>query len=111
MKKHLTPLLITLIMFSSPFMIIPNSSTEINKSLETVEQTNTKETPLNHIWPMHKNDAQRTGYSPCDSSRYLGGELWKYLFEEIEEHTAVIDSNGTLYISMYIDLNGELHAI
>lgn len=94
-------------------MIAPVLSIHSEKSYEVVDKRDESHNAMmtNNFWPMHKNDARRNGYSPCDSSSNLGGERWKYLFEGIEEHTAVIDSNGTLYISMYIDLHGELHAI
>jgi outer membrane protein assembly factor BamB len=83
---------------------------DTNKS-ETPNESPTNTGLMDSAWPMHKNDARRTGCSPIHSNGNLGGERWKYLFEGIEEHTAVIDSNGTLYISMYIDLHGELHAV
>jgi len=109
MKKRLISLLVLLLFVSTSFIGMSNQGNEqSNAFIARLQNDNGLQ---NHLWPMHKNDQRRTGCSPYSSSDNLGGEQWKYLFEGIEDQTAVIDSNGTLYISMFIDLHGELHAI
>jgi len=79
---------------------------DTNKS-ETPNESPTNTGLMDSAWPMHKNDARRTGCSPYNSSGNLGGEQWKYLYGGFSDSTAVIDSNDTLYIT----IDEELHAI
>ncbi len=108
MKNYLISLPVLFLVVSTSFVGVSNKEAFIDTDTTKMSDNGCLQ---NNLWPMHKNDARRTGCSPCDSNSNLGGERWKYLFEGIEEQTTVIDSNGTLYISMYIDLHGELHAI
>ena len=62
----------------------------------------------NHIWPMHKHDAQRTGRSLYDTSQNKGGEKWRYFIDQSLQKTPTIDQDGTLYTGTGLD---ELHAV
>jgi len=79
----------------------------IRASLETEPQlTSVNNDGLSYSsWPVHKHDPQRTGRSPYDTSNNHGGIKWKYLFDMgAQFNSAVIDRNGTVYISNYWDL-------
>ena len=66
------------------------------------------DTQVDHIWPMEKNDAQRTGRSQYDTSHNKGGERWKYFIDIRLETTVVIDKDEMLYVG---DFWKKLHAV
>jgi outer membrane protein assembly factor BamB len=75
-----------------------------NKSLLTDFNKDTSE----HIWPMYKNNAQRTGLAEYDTSENPGVERWKYFIDSPLHSTPVIDKNGILYVATN---SWEIHAI
>ena len=63
---------------------------------------------IDHIWPMEKNNAQRTGRSVYNASHNKGGEKWKYPVYLSLWGAATIDKNGIIYVGTPYD---GLHAI
>jgi outer membrane protein assembly factor BamB len=57
----------------------------------------------NHIWPMNKNNAQRSGRTIYDASQNKGGEKWKYPVYMKVYGSATIDKNGTIYVGTPFD--------
>jgi len=95
--------MIILIMISPPFMVASNSSTCIKQPLKSTEQISSKEVQQNHVWPMEKNDAQRTGRSMYDSSQNKGGEKWKFFVEYECLEGVAIDKDDIVYVAAPLD--------
>ncbi|MHA2390097.1 MAG: outer membrane protein assembly factor BamB family protein [Candidatus Hodarchaeales archaeon] len=98
MKKHLLIVgIIFLFIFSSIPVTFGYHAIKTNESVP--ESTIDDKGSIDHIWPMNKYDAQRTGRCPHDTSQNKGGERWKYFIDESSLYTTpVIDKNGTLYV-------------
>jgi len=60
------------------------------------------------VWPFEKYNVQRTGEASYDASQNKGGEKWKYFSDSDLSDTAVIGSDGVLYVSTH---RGDLHAV
>jgi hypothetical protein len=107
MKKHLVVVGIIFLFFISAFtpltmgdnIIIPNEKEQLSTTLIQSTQNN------NHIWPMYKHDAQRTGRSPYDTSDNPGIEKWTYFYEWNSKSTAVIDKSGNFYVPSMVALH------
>ena len=56
----------------------------------------------NHVWPMHKYDAQRTGRSPYDASQNDGTEKWKYFIDDLLWGSVSIDKENIIYTTFYL---------
>lgn len=110
MNKNILSIgVIILIIISSFSPLVFGFSIKISDEKEQTSKTLPEPSQINnHIWPMNKNDAQKTGRSPYNASQNNGGEKWKYFTESSIWGAATIDKDGILYIGTPYD---ELHAV
>jgi len=71
--------------------------TPIIYGLNTIKVCNIEEEFNDHVWPMYKHDAQRTGRSPYDTNDNPGVEKWTYYMHIGSWSSIVIDEDGTIY--------------
>lgn len=63
-----------------------------------IASTNTPCGLMNSSWPMQSHDVYHTGLSPYSTDDNQGVERWRYHSNgEIEQSSAIIDKNGTIY--------------
>jgi hypothetical protein len=82
----------------------------LKTSIEKEQEPTVIEESIDHIWPMHKYNAQCTGQSPYDTSQNKGGEKWKYFNDEPFAGSVAIDKDGIIYASSS-SIYGDLHAV
>jgi len=117
-NKHIIPILVILLFIVSAVspMVIGIKSDAVNCDVviaEIVEPESTELSgPMDSPWPMFGHDAQHTGRSPYSTIDNSGSEKWRYKFNYGVMSSAVVDSNGTIYIGndyfFAINPNGTL---
>jgi len=89
----------------SPIVFGMNVKTT-DEEIQTYGSQNVAQTE--HIWAMHKNDAQCTGRSPYDTSQNKGGEKWKYFIDSSIWGAVSIDKDGIIYVGSSFE---GIHAV
>jgi outer membrane protein assembly factor BamB len=97
MRKKIIMIGILIILIN--FLIIPIifGLNTIKSEYINLKLSNIKDEYNDHIWPMYKHDAQRTGRSSYDTSDNPGVEKWTYYILIGSWSSMVIDREGTIY--------------
>jgi hypothetical protein len=115
MKKHLVPILVTILFIVSTVspIVIGFEADAVSEMAVEVEPKLTKSGMTHHIWPMFGHDIRHTGRSPYGMKGTGLQEKWRVkLAGYVTFSTPVIDSNGITYIgSKGPGSNGTLHAV
>ncbi|MCK5260543.1 MAG: PQQ-binding-like beta-propeller repeat protein [Thermoplasmatales archaeon] len=107
--KHIIPILIVLLLLSSGFVGVSNTTEELTVDTEQMEQTTaTSAGPMNSSWPMFGHDVRHTGRSPYSTANNEYILKWTYWVDFGIDSSPAIDENNIIYVS---SKDNYLHAL
>ena len=97
--KHIIPILVILLLLSSGFVGVSNTTEEMEQTTTTVSKG-----PMDSAWPMFGHDARHTGRSPYSTENNPNVIKWIFEADWMFDTCPSIDDNGTIYIASWNNL-------
>lgn len=111
MNKYTIPIMVFLLLVSSSFVGMSNTTEKTAVDAEQPTET-TSPGPKDTPWPMKCHDNQHTGRSPYSTINTTDLEKWRFHSTGGVEETPVIDSDGTIYFrGAYNYYSGYIYAV